>query len=145
MSEAFDIHDYSDILDMPHPLSPTRKKMSMTDRGAQFSPFAALTGYEDAVEETARLTERERVLTEESKTMLDAKLQLIAHHLDDLPEVVITHFVPDRKKAGGAYVVTVGIVRELDSVGGFVVMMDRQKIAVEHIRDIGGELFCGGE
>ncbi len=144
MSQDFNIHDYSDIMDMPRPVSGSRKKMSMIDRGAQFSPFAALTGYEDAVEETARLTERETVLTEESKAMLDAKLRIIAERLDDLPEVAITHFVPDEKKAGGAYVVTVGIVRELDPVGGFVVMMDRQKIAVEHIRDVGGKLFFGG-
>lgn len=141
MSQEFHIHDYSDIVDMPYPPPRTRPKMSMIDRGAQFSPFAALTGYEDAVEETARLTERETVLTEESKTMLDAKLRMIAEHLEDLPEVVITHFVPDAKKAGGAYVVTVGTVREIDRLGGFLILMNRQKIAIEHIRDISGNMF----
>ena len=142
MKQPFDVHDYGDILDMPRPVSP-RKKMTMTERGAQFSPFAALTGYDAAVEETARLTDREVVLTEESKAMLDEKLQLLAEHLDDLHEVAVTHFVPDEKKAGGAYVTTVGIVREIDPVEGCVVMMDRQRIPVERIRDIAGDLFLG--
>ena len=145
MKHDFNIHDYSDILDLPRPASPTRKKMSMIDRGAQFSPFAALTGYEDAVEETARLTDREVILTDESKAMLDAKLQIIAAHLDELPKVAISHFVPDAKKAGGAYTVTVGIIRELNLTDGCIVMMDKQKIAIERIRDISGNLFCGEE
>ena len=138
MSKKFHIHDYSDIVDMPYPSPRTRTHMSMIERGAQFSPFAALTGYEDAVEETARLTERQTILTEESKAMLDAKLRMIAEHLADLPEVAITHFVPDTKKAGGAYVVTVGIVRELDPIEGCLIMMSRQKIPVEYIREITG-------
>ena len=141
MSKEFDIHDYSDILDMPRPASANRRRMSMIERGAQFSPFAALTGYEEAVEETARLTDRETILTDEAKAVLDAKLQIIAARLDDLPEVAITHFVPDARKAGGAYAVTVGIVRELDLTAGCIVMMDRQRIPVERVRDIAGELF----
>ena len=143
MSRDFDIHDYSDIRDMPRPVFASRKKMSMTERGAQFSPFAALTGYEEAVEEEARLTDRESVLTEDSKAELDVKLQVIADHLDDLPEVAVTHFVPDARKAGGAYRVTVGIIREMDAVEGCLLMMDRQKIPIKHIRDISGALFSG--
>ena len=143
MSGEFNIHDHSDIRDMPRPVFATRKKMSMTERGAQFSPFAALTGYEEAVEEEARLTDREIVLTEDAKALLDAKLQIIAEHVDDLAEVAITHFVPDARKAGGAYRVSVGIVREIDVVERVLVMMDRQRIPIRHIRDIGGALFAG--
>ncbi len=143
MSRDFNIHDYSDIRDMPRPVFASRKKMSMAERGAQFSPFAALTGYEEAVEEEARLTDRESVLTEDSKAELDVKLQVIADHLDDLPEVAVTHFVPDARKVGGAYRVTVGIIREMDAVEGCLLMMDRQKIPIRHIRDISGALFSG--
>ena len=142
MTKGFDLHDYGDILDLPRPPS-SRAKMTMVERGAQFSPFAALTGYEAAVEETARLTDREVVLTDEAKAALDEKLQLLADHLDDLHEVAITHFVPDERKAGGAYTVTVGIVREIDPILGCLVMMDRQKIFLERIRDMAGDLFRG--
>jgi len=142
MKDTFDLHEYGDILELPRPPS-ARPKMSMIERGAQFSPFAALTGYEAAVEETARLTDRRVILTEESKAELDEKLQLLVEHLDDLHEVAITHFVPDERKAGGAYVTTVGIVREIDPIEGCVVMMDRQKIFVERIRDMAGDLFEG--
>jgi hypothetical protein len=95
------------------------------------------------VEEEARLTDQEICLTEEAKAMLDAKLQIIAEHVDDLAEVAITHFVPDARKTGGAYRVSVGIVREIDVVEGTLVMMDRQRIPLRHIRDIGGALFAG--
>lgn len=142
MKQSYDLHEYGDILDLPRPPS-ARPKMSMIDRGAQFSPFAALTGYDAAVEETARLTDREVILTDEAKAALDEKLQLLADNLDDLHEVAITHFVPDPKKAGGAYVVTVGILREIDPIEGCVVMMDRKKIPVARIRDIAGDLFRG--
>ena len=142
MKQEFSLHEYGDILDLPRPPS-ARPKMSRAERGAQFSPFAALTGYEAAVEETARLTDREIVLTEEAKAALDEKLQILAEHLDDLHEVAITHFVPDARKAGGAYAVTVGIAREIDPIAGCIVMMDRQKIQVERIRDIAGDLFRG--
>lgn len=142
MKDGFDLHEYGDILDLPRPLS-ARPRMSMVERGAQFSPFAALTGYEAAVEETARLTDRQVILTEDAKVALDEKLQLLAEHLDDLHEVAITHFVPDERKAGGAYVTTVGIVREIDPLQGCLVMMDRQRISLERIRDIAGDLFLG--
>ena len=142
MKDGFDLHEYGDILDLPRPLS-ARPRMSMVERGAQFSPFAALTGYEAAVEETARLTDRQVILTEDAKAALDEKLQLLAEHLDDLHEVAITHFVPDERKAGGAYVTTVGIVREIDPLQGCLVMMDRQRISLERIRDIAGDLFLG--
>ena len=142
MKDGFDLHEYGDILDLPRPLS-ARPRMSMAERGAQFSPFAALTGYEAAVEETARLTDRQVILTEDAKAALDEKLQLLAEHLDDLHEVAITHFVPDERKAGGAYVTTVGIVREIDPLQGCLVMMDRQRISLERIRDIAGDLFLG--
>ena len=135
---------YADIIGLPHHRSPTRPHMSSYDRAAQFSPFAALTGYDAAVAETARLTDREITLTEDAKAMLDDKLRLLAAHLDDLPEIAVSHFVPDTKKAGGAYAVTVGIVREINPTEGCIVMMDKQKIPLNRIRDLYGSLF-GGE
>ena len=138
-------HKYDDIIDLPRPVCKRSSRMTNYDRAAQFSPFAALTGYEDAVEEAARLTDIQTVLTEEAKSMLNEKLRMIAERIDDLPEVAITHFVPDDRKAGGAYTVTVGIVRELDPITGDVIMMDRQRIPVERIRDIAGDIFRGIE
>ena len=97
-------HQYDDIIDLPHHVSSRHPQMSMTDRAAQFSPFAALTGYGDAVREKARLTEQKPDLSEEERAELDYKLQMACgpDSEGERPEVRITYFVPDRKKAGGS-------------------------------------------
>ena len=101
---------YDDIINLPHHVSATRPRMSMIDRAAQFSPFAALTGYDAAIKETGRLTDRRIELTEDSRAAMDRKQQLLVENLADHPEVSVTYFVPDERKAGGAYITVTGRV-----------------------------------
>ena len=129
------MNPYEDIINLPHPTSEKHPRMRMTDRAAQFSPFAALTGYEDAVEETARLTEGKIELSEDEKAVLDQKLQAIAEHLGE-SEVTITYFVPDARKAGGAYETVVSPVKKIGNVERIVTMANGTKIPIEDILEI---------
>ena len=133
--------EYADIIDLPHHVSKTRPKMSMHDRAAQFSPFAALTGYDAAIKETARWTDGKVDLDETSKVSLDEKLLFIMSRLAEKPVVVITYFKKDERKDGGTYEVTEGCIRKVDVYEGSVVMEDRSKIRSEDIIDIDSELF----
>lgn len=108
--------------------------MSMANRAAQFSPFAALTGYEDAVKETARLTDARAELTEEEKSALDAKLRLLAGPANG--EVSLTCFQPDGRKAGGAYFTVTSAVKKIDSFAREVVLADGRRIPVDDIVDV---------
>ena len=139
MSGKFDLHNYDDIIDLPHHVSPNRRRMSNLERGAQFSPFAALTGYEAAVEEAARSTDGKKELTEEMKAIIDAKIQAISEHPDAEPEVTITYFKPDERKEGGAYVRVTGAVREIDRIGKTIVLTGNTRIPMEQIREIEAE------
>lgn len=127
---------YDDIINLPHHVSLTRKGMSMTDRAAQFSPFAALTGYEAAIAETGRLTDHQIDFDLDGKVMLDEKLRSLAARLADAPQVLVTHFVPDSRKSGGAYVDTTGIVRKIDVNEKKLVMDDGRTIDFDRIYDI---------
>ena len=91
--------NYDNIINLPHHVSPTRTPMPMEDRAAQFSPFAALTGYDDAVRETARLTGRRIELDEYEKAAVNEKLLYLSRHIKELPRACITYFVPDEKRA----------------------------------------------
>ena len=104
---------YDDILQLSHPTSKTHPRMSRTARAAQFSPFAALTGYEAAIKETARLTDQELDLDDTMKAELNEKLSFLKKHLKDKPQISITFFVPDTKKTGGAYKTTTGWVKKI--------------------------------
>lgn len=132
---------YEDIINLPHHVSPTRPRMSRADRAAQFSPFAALSGYGDAVKETARLTGQRIELDESAKAALDEKLRLLAEVIEDRPETAITYFLPDRKKTGSEYVTVSGRVKRADSVQRELVMMNGTRIPVEDILDVTGDLF----
>ena len=132
---------YDDMIYLPNPTPTCKPRMSLHDRAAQFSPFAALTGYEDAVEETARLTDTRLELSEDMKTILNEKMQMILDNAENEPIVTITYFVPDKKKSGCAYVEVTGIVKEIDEYERCIVMTDKKKIPIEHIRAIEGELF----
>ena len=134
---------YDDMVYMQNPTPTCKPRMSLHDRAAQFSPFAALTGYEDAVEETARLTDTRLELSEDMKTILNEKMQMILDNAENEPIVTITYFVPDKKKSGGAYVDVTGIVKEIDEYERCIVMTDKKKIPIEQIREISGELFSG--
>lgn len=133
--------NYDDIIHLSHHVSVTRKRMSMHDRAAQFSPFAALTGYDAAIAETGRLTDSVTELVSDETSALDEKIRLIAENLDDAPQVTITHFVPDRRKSGGAYVDTCGIVRKIDSHEKTILMEDGTLIEFHRIYAITGEIF----
>ena len=127
---------YDDIIHLPHHVSNTRAHMPMLDRAAQFMPFRALTGYEDAVHETARHTDEKIELTEDEKTVLDVKLQRLADDLANQPLVTLTWFQPDKRKAGGAYVTTTGQVKRIDDFEGALILLSGESIPVEDILDI---------
>lgn len=132
---------YEDIIHLPHYVSPSRKRMSMTDRGAQFSPFAALTGYDAAIRETGRLTDRQIRLGEDARRMVDEKLQILCQNLRDRPEVTVCCFVPDLRKEGGTYEQISGRVKKLDPQTGAILLENGQSIPFTSIRDIQSEVL----
>lgn len=107
-------HKYDDIIHLPRPVSARHARMSMLDRGAQFAPFAALVGYESVLEESARLTDAERFLEEDSKEQLNRRLRYIADHLDTVGDVTFLCYIPDGKKSGGSYQSFTGTVKKID-------------------------------
>ena len=122
--------NYDDIKNLTRPQYDDLHPMSMHDRAAQFSPFAALVGYDDAVAETARLTDSRLELTEDEMSELNANLNRLLDSLDEQPQISVTYFVPDEKKSGGKYVEKVGVVRIYDSYVGELVFTDGVRIAV---------------
>ncbi|MGB4092347.1 MAG: hypothetical protein WBK46_10480 [Ruminococcus flavefaciens] len=122
--------NYDDIKHLTRPQYDDLHPMSMHDRAAQFSPFAALVGYDDAVAETARLTDSRLELTEDEMFELNANLNRLLDSLDEQPQISVTYFVPDEKKSGGKYVEKVGVVRIIDSYAGELVFTDGVRIAV---------------
>ncbi len=130
--------DYSDIIDLPRPVSARRNKMTNQNRAAQFSPFAALTGYEEVLSETGRLTQPRAELTGEKISRLDGQLQWIRDHLDQMPEVCLIYFQPDSYKSGGAYLQTVGRVCKLDTYRQILVLQDGNAISFSQIYEIWG-------
>ncbi len=129
-------HRYDDIINLPHHQSASRPHMSLHDRAAQFSPFAALTGHEAAIAETARQTEERVQLSEDRLAELNEKLRLLTALLPESPRVRITCFVPDERKDGGAYITRTGRVKKMDDAGRKLVFTDRSCVAVEDIVDI---------
>ena len=127
---------YDDIIGLPHHVSTTHHRMSMLERAAQFQPFRALTGYEDAVRETARLTDDRVELTEDEKALLDGKLQRLADNLASHPLVTVTYFQPDKKKAGGAYVTATGELKKIDDFTSTLLLTGGERIPIENIVDI---------
>lgn len=136
---------YEDILHLPHHVSKKHPPMSRLDRAAQFSPFAALTGYEAAVEETARLTDRRIELDESEKGSIDQRLTMVQERLPAPTEVTITYFMPDKKKAGGVYVSVSGTVKKIDDYERTVVLSDGTSISINDILCVDGEIFDGME
>ena len=120
---------YADIIELPHWQSPTRPHMSLHDRAAQFASYKALSGYEDMVAEEARLTDREIEPGEYDRELLNQKLTLIAEVLETgvQPVVTFTVFVPDARKAGGAYVKITDAVKKLDTTDRKVVLASREE------------------
>lgn len=134
-------HSYDDIIYLPHHVSEKRTAMSLHDRAAQFSPFAALTGYDDAVEETARLTDEMAELTEDVKAVLDERLRILSANGGERPEISVRYFVPDERKKGGAYVWHKGILRRVDEYERNLVFADGSCIPLGNICSIEGDVF----
>lgn len=132
---------YGDILHRKHHVSPTRAKMSMIERAAQFAPFAALTGYDAAIRETARLTGQRIDLDESERTALDQKLQQLLPHLPEAPAVTVTHFVADLRKEGGSYVTTRASLRKIDLYRQCLILSPDQIIAMKDILDIQSDVL----
>lgn len=129
-------HAYDDIIDLPHHTSPRRVRMSNLDRAAQFSPFAALTGYEAALQETARLTDKPAELDESRKAALNETLRFLLDRIDLTPRITVIHFQSDARKEGGAYVQTTGQLKKIDPIGRYLLFTDGRIIAIEQIYEI---------
>ena len=134
---------YDDIIHLPHHVSAIRPQMPITDRAAQFSPFAALNKHGEAIVETARLTQERKELTEDAKTKIEMRLNLLAKQIASQPQVSITYFQPDEMKDGGSYITVAGIVIKIDVYDHIVVMQDKIKIPIKNIFEINGEMFAG--
>jgi len=127
---------YEDIIHLPHHVSKKRKHMSQHDRACQFAPFAALTGYDAAVEETARRTDQRVELDECEKQLLNARLQVIQQHLGQNFQVSITYFVPDKQKSGGAYHTETGVVKKILLTEQLLEMSSGTTISVDDILSV---------
>ena len=136
---------YDDIIHLPHPDSPKHPRMSLYDRAAQFSPFAALTGYAGVIRETARLTDRKIELDETMLTALNERDRLLLSVLDTEPEVEITYFVPDERKSGGAYRTVSGVVKKADEFTRRLTMTDGTVIPMEDVLMLDGAIFGQNE
>lgn len=136
-----DIHRYDDIIHLPHHVSKTHPQMPVSDRAAQFAPFAALTGHDAAIRETARLTEEKAELDENAKMIIDEKLRFVQETLPAKPEITVTYFQPDEKKAGGKYMTASGNVKKIDMYKGLIIMTDGLKIPFDDIYEVEGEIF----
>ena len=136
MSSLHRTNKYDDMIDLPHHVSKTHPPMDIMDRAAQFSPFAALTGYDAAIEETQRLTEEEIVLDETAVARINEQLSEIAQHLSEKWQVTITYFQPDARKSGGAYLTDTGTVKKIDEVEHVVRMDSGIGISMERIVSI---------
>ncbi|SHE43465.1 hypothetical protein [Schwartzia succinivorans] len=136
-----DIQRYDDIIHLPHPEPSTHPRMTMENRAAQFSPFAALTGYDEATREEARLTDEKKELSDDMIEMLDARLAVLEQHLKEHPSITVTYFHQDEKKSGGRYITVSGNLKNLDGVKRILHMTDNTKIPIENIRLIECDLF----
>ena len=127
---------YKDIVSLPHPVSIRHPHMPIPDRAAQFAPFAALTGYDAAIRETARQTEQKIELDENAKMILDRKQQLLLHCSSQHPQITVTYFKPDARKTGGAYVSVSGNFHSIDPLKHQLILTDQTRIPLDDILDL---------
>ena len=134
---------YDDIINLPHPTSTKHPWMPMSDRAAIFSPFAALTGHAAAIQETARLTDQRMELDEDTKAMLDLKLQILADRIAERPEISVVWFRPDARKEGGQYVTTVGQLKKVDDIARILQLADGTTIPLDEVLELRSDCFHG--
>ena len=132
---------YDDIIDLPHQVSHRHPHMPVADRAAQFAPFAALTGYDAALRETARLTDRKVEQTEEIKALLDHKQQFLLEHAEARPKITVVHFKADERKDGGTYISVTGHFRTIDPIRRQLVLSNKTRIPLDDILDLESDLF----
>lgn len=128
MSEAYD-----DIIHLPHPTSKKHPRMSMTERAAQFAPFAALTGFDGVIQETGRLTHQRVELGEGDREELERRLNYLDAQEEEPPPVKVTYFLPDEKKEGGSYVTVQGRLKRIDTVGGVLLLEEGGQVSLGEI------------
>ncbi|MDD3254127.1 MAG: hypothetical protein PHV18_16475 [Lachnospiraceae bacterium] len=133
--------NYDDIIDLPHHVSLTHPHMAIPDRAAQFAPFAALTGHEAAIKETARLTADKIILSEDARALLDEKLQFLLEQSGEKPLVSFTFFLPDGQKSGGAYITQSGTIKKMDLYQNTLILTDKTVIPIDDILEIEGDCF----
>ena len=136
-----DKHQYDDIINLQHHVSSNREHMSVIDRAAQFSPFAAVVGFDGAIKETARLTDHRIELDEAEKTILDEKLRIVQEQLSKQQQIEFVFFRPDEMKAGGSYICVTGTVKKIEVYEHTVVLQNGTRIPIEEIVNITGEIF----
>ena len=134
-------HRYDDMIGLPHPVSKRHPPMERIKRAAQFAAFDALTGFGAAIAEARRETEEKLELREDMIDVIHARLAVIGQHIKEQPNVAVTYFLPDEKKAGGRYVTVSGNVRKMDGTGHRMIMADGTGIPIDNVRFIGGILF----
>ena len=126
-------HRYDDIIELPHHTSSVRKQMDPISRAAQFSPFAALTGYEDYIFEEGRFTDGKAELDEDEKSAIGSFLTSRAARFPDAGEVIVTYWSEDAKKSGGKYLTVSGKVERIDPEKGTVTFEDGFSLDVSDI------------
>lgn len=136
---------YDDIIHLPHHVSKRHPQMSLYNRAAQFAPFAALTGYEEAIIETARLTAPKVDMMEDNQQLLDRKLALLSRSLREQPTVSITYFQPDKKKTGGQYLTVTGVIKTIRDSERVILMADGKSVSIDTIISIDGDIFSSEE
>lgn len=136
---------YDDIIHLPHHVSKRHPQMSLYNRAAQFAPFAALTGYEEAIIEMARLTAPKVDMMEDNQQLLDRKLALLSHSLIEQPTVSITYFQPDKKKSGGQYLTVTGVIKCIRDSERVIRMADGKRVSIDTIINIDGDIFSSEE
>lgn len=134
-------NNYDDIINLPHHVSDRHPQMPICDRAAQFSPFAALTGYEAEVKETARLTDKKIDLSEEQIVELDEHLRLLEDALPHCPEASFTYFQPDMRKEGGAYITIRGVLKKLDRIEHCIILTDTTVIPIDNLLAVDSETW----
>ena len=132
--------NYEDIINLPHYTSKKYPRMSLEARSAQFAPFAALTGYDELLIETARLTNERIEIDETIKVIIDSKLQIIKEHIKEMPLITFMYFAPDTQKDGGKYVTIMGKVKKIDKYRNVLVLDNKTEIPIDEIIDINGEI-----
>ena len=130
------IEKYGDIINLGHPTSKKHPRMPVRDRAAQFAPFAALVGYDDAVEETARVTDDMIEQSDEMMAVIDEKLRYLSERIGEMPTVLVTYFLPDAKKSGGEYKIFEGRIKRLDDHDAMMIFECGKKIPYDKIYSV---------